>query len=703
MTETAAQAPASRRMELTTRGVLLGVVITVVFTAANVFFGLKAGLTFASSIPATVISMAVLRFFKNSTIQENNIVQTVASAAGTLSSIIFILPGLVIVGWWSGFPFWMSFGVCALGGILGVMYSIPLRRALVTDSDLPYPEGVACAEVLKVGSPGADPDASADELAGGAAETRAGLWTVIWGSLASAGFALVVGTKLFAANVARTLSAPASVFGAGGGTAYNLGLSMALLGVGHLVGLWVGIAMLLGVAIAWLGATPYLTAHHVQVGDMAAFVARYHVKPGLSAYVAGVFKNEVRLLGAGVIGVAAIWTLVKLIVPIVSGLRAAFASQKARQSGQGASLPITERDIPIGLVGLIGVVCLLPIGWMLVDFARQASIGGLTWPLAIGGVVFIAIMGFLVSAVCGYMAGLIGSSNSPLSGVGILATVAASALIVLGVKSTGGDLSGMAGKALIAFTLFLVSFVFNVASIANNNLQDLKTGQLVEATPWKQQAALIIGVLVGAAVIPPILGVLATVYGFVGQAGAGPAALAAPQAGLMTSLAQGVITGDLNWGLVGVGAAIGLGLILLDEGLRVLKWPRLAPLAVGLGVYLPQDVTLMIVVGAVIGHLFDRYMDGRPNGEGGKRLGVLLASGLIVGESLVGVVLAFLAGALMKGGPLDFIHVADPTTPLAIVGDDFPWATAFGLGGFAVVVLALYLYVIRQARRTQGA
>ena len=698
---TDAAAKAERRVELTVRGVLLGIVITVVFTAANVFFGLKAGLTFASSIPATVISMAVLRLFKSSTIQENNIVQTVASAAGTLSSIIFVLPGLVIVGWWTGFPFWMSFGVCALGGILGVMYSIPLRRALVTDSDLPYPEGVACAEVLKVGSPGADPSATADQLAGAEAETKAGLMTVVWGSVASAAFALLVGTKLFAGNVARTigLSSGAAL---GGGTGYNLGLSMALLGVGHLVGLWVGIAMLIGVAIAWLGAVPYLTAHHAQIGDLAAFVTRYHVKPGLDAYVAAVFKNEVRLLGAGVIGVAAIWTLLKLIVPIVTGLRAALASQKARQGGDGASLPLTERDIPIGLVGLIGLVCLVPIGWMLVVFAQQASIGALTWPLAIGGVIFIAIMGFLVSAVCGYMAGLIGSSNSPLSGVGILATVAASGLIVLGVRATGGDLSGMAGKALIAFTLFLVSFVFNVASIANNNLQDLKTGQLVEATPWKQQVALIIGVLVGAAVIPPILSQLGTVYGFVGQAGAGASALAAPQAGLMTSLAQGVITGDLNWGLVGIGAAIGVALIVLDEVLRRTKLPRLAPLAVGLGVYLPQDVTLMIVVGAIIGHLFDSYMNKKPYGESGKRLGVLLASGLIVGESLVGVVLAFLAGSLMKGGPLaNFIHVDDPTTPLAMVGDSFaPVATWLGVGAFAALTAALYLYVMRQATRT---
>src|SRR5579875_2222988 len=248
-------------VELTIRGMVLGAVITVVFTAANVFFGLKAGLTFASSIPATVISMAVLRGFKNSTIQENNIVQTVASAAGTLSSIIFVLPGLVMVGWWTGFPFWASFGICALGGILGVMYSIPLRRALVTDSDLPYPEGVACAEVLRVGSGN-----RVEQDPAAAAEGKAGLLTVVVGSLASAVFALVVATKVFAGNIAHFFRVGA------GGSGVNLGLSLALLGVGHLVGLWVGIAMLIGVLIAWVGAVPYLTSLHVQSGDVATWV-----------------------------------------------------------------------------------------------------------------------------------------------------------------------------------------------------------------------------------------------------------------------------------------------------------------------------------------------------------------------------------------------------------------------------------------------
>ena len=234
------------RTELTLRGLIIGILITLVFTAANVFFGLKAGLTFATSIPAAVISMAILRGFRNSTMQENNIVQTVASSAGTLSAIIFVLPGLVMVGWWTGFPFWVTFGICATGGILGVMYTIPLRRALVSDSDLPYPEGVACAEVLKVG--GGD-DAAAGSTEGG----KAGLLAVAGGTVVSAVFAIVVATRVFGSNVAQYFH----VGDRGAATGYDFSLSFALLAVGHLVGLWVGIAMLLGAVIAWGWAVPH--------------------------------------------------------------------------------------------------------------------------------------------------------------------------------------------------------------------------------------------------------------------------------------------------------------------------------------------------------------------------------------------------------------------------------------------------------------
>src|SRR3982074_1488091 len=239
-----------RRPELTIRGLIIGVIITLVFTAANVYFGLKAGLTFSTSIPAAVISMAILRSFRDATVQENNIVQTVASAAGTLSSIIFVLPGLVMIGWWTGFPFWISFAICALGGILGVMYSIPLRRALVTTSDLPSPAGVACAEVLKVGSSG-DSEPAADIEHG-----RAGLLAVLWGSIVSAVFAVVVATQMFAADVAQTFR----IGRKGAVSGYDFALSFALLAIGHLVGLSVGIAMLIGFPLCWgVGVPPAST------------------------------------------------------------------------------------------------------------------------------------------------------------------------------------------------------------------------------------------------------------------------------------------------------------------------------------------------------------------------------------------------------------------------------------------------------------
>src|SRR6476660_1449995 len=272
---------AQPRTELTLRGLILGVVITVLFTAANVFFGLKAGLTFATSIPAAVISMAILRSFKNATVQENNIVQTVASAAGTLSSIIFVLPGLIMIGWWTGFPFWISFLICALGGILGVMYSIPLRRALVTGSDLPYPEGVACAEVLKVGSGDAD--------AAGVEESRAGLRAVIWCSIVSAVFAVVVATKVFASDVASYFR----VNDRGGVTGFDFNLSMALFAVGHLVGLWVGVAMLLGALIGWGWGVPHFSTLAGTLSGDAADLAQ------------ATWSHQVRFLGAGTIGVAA--------------------------------------------------------------------------------------------------------------------------------------------------------------------------------------------------------------------------------------------------------------------------------------------------------------------------------------------------------------------------------------------------------------
>ena len=656
--------------ELTLRGLIIGILITLVFTAANVYFGLKAGLTFSTSIPAAVISMAILRAFKDTTVQENNIVQTVASAAGTLSSIIFVLPGLIMIGWWTGFPFWISFLICALGGILGVMYSIPLRRALVTNSDLPYPEGVACAEVLKVGSTG-DKEHAADIEHG-----RAGLLAVVWGSIVAAAFAIIVATQVFASDVAQTFR----IGRRGAVTGYDFSLSFALLAIGHLCGLSVGIAMLIGTGIGWGWLVPHYSA---LTGDLTTAAAQV---------AAGTWSLKVRFIGAGTIGVAAIWTLLKLVKPVASGLAGAMAAARARKAGKADTLPITERDIPIGIVGLVTFLCMAPIGWVLGYFANSSGLGSHMMTLVIGGVFYVFLMSFFVSAVCGYMAGLIGSSNSPLSGIGILVVIGAALLLVLGVKPYVGPEST---KALMAFALFTTAVIFNVAAIANNNLQDLKTGQLVEATPWKQQVALIIGVLAGAVVIPPVLNLVNQAYGFVGAPGAElrPNPLPAPQAGLISSLAQGVIAANIDWSLIRMGAYIGVAIIVLDAILaKTTKHMRVPALAVGLGIYLPTASTLMIVVGTIVGWFYDRNADRTRNPEGTKQLGVLLASGLIVGESIIGVVLSAI---------VVFSGVA---APLALVGAGFG-TTAIIIGGlaFAVTAFLLYRWILRMGARSPAA
>jgi putative OPT family oligopeptide transporter len=653
----------STRAELTIRGIIIGVIITLVFTAANVYAGLKAALTFSTSIPAAVISMAILRSFRDATIQENNIVQTVASAAGTLSSIIFVLPGLIMIGWWTDFPFWTSFWICALGGILGVMYSIPLRRALVTTSDLPYPEGVACAEVLKVGSSG--DSEHAHDLEHG----RAGLLAVLWGSIVSAAFAVIVETHLFASDLAQTFR----IGKRGAVSGYDFSLSFLLFGIGHLVGLSVGIAMLVGALIGWGWGVPHYSALANDLTTGAAVLAN-------NAW------SKVRYIGAGAIGVSAIWTLLKLAKPLASGLASAMAASRARKKGAADTLPITERDIPIGIVGLSTLLCMLPIGWLLARFGNSSGLGAHVAVLTAGGVAYIVLMSFFVSAVTGYMAGLIGSSNSPLSGIGILVVIGAALLLKPYVSPDTAN-------ALMAFALFTTAVIFSVAAIANNNLQDLKTGQLVDATPWKQQVALVIGVVAGAFVIPPVLDLMNHTYGFTGAPGADPVrALPAPQAGLISSLAKGVIAADIDWSLIQIGGMIGVGIILLDEILaRTTKHMRVPPLAVGLGIYLPTQSTLMIVVGAIVGWLFDRRADRTPKPAATKQLGVLLASGLIVGEGIIQVVISLIRA------------FSSSPAPLALGSADGPWfwkpaGIMIGGAAFAIVAFVLYRWILQMAR-----
>jgi putative OPT family oligopeptide transporter len=583
-------------------------------------------------------------------------VQTIASAAGTLASVIFVLPGLLMIGWWVHVPFWPTFGACAIGGVLGVMYTMPLRRALVSQSNLPYPEGVAAAEVLKVGMASRS----------GAAEGKLGLWAVIWGSVASAAYAAGAALKLMAGEMSIYFKTGSGATGMGAAS------SLALAGAGHLMGITVGIAMLAGLVIAWGVLVPLLTSMNPQ--------------PALSAadHALKVWSTEVRMMGAGAIGAAAIITLAGLAKPVMAGLKSAMDASR-RSKDLGADLPRTEQDLPIFIVGLVTLIAMVPAGWLLAAFLQGGVLESLTWPLVAIGVAYILIAGMFAAAVCGYMAGLIGSSNSPVSGIAILTILGAA----LSVGMVGRHLIGPeVTQALVAFSLFVTTVVLAVAVIGNDNLQDLKTGQLVDATPWKQQVGLLIGVIAGSAVVPPVLELLNHANGFAGApnlTAISSQPLAAPQATLISTLAKGVIGSNLPWHLVMNGALLGLGLVAINFLLKRFSNDKysLPPLGVGLAIYLPSSVTSPVVVGALAGWFFERSVEGKAWGDTAKRMAVLVMSGFIVGESLFNVGLAGLIVGTGNGEPLALpINLDEHTTMiialvsgLAVVAGLYRWSS----------------------------
>jgi len=669
--------------ELTFRGVLLGALITVIFTASNVFLGLKVGLTFSSAIPAAVISMSVLRLFKDANILENNMVQTQASAAGTLSSIIFILPALVMMGHWQGFPFWQTLGICAAGGMLGVMFTIPLRHVMVVQSDLPYPEGVAAAEILRVGSAERAQDAAQDSGGASAKPAATGMGDIVAGGAVAAAVS-------FAASGLRVLGDSVSGWFALGGAVIRLpmGFSLALLGAGYLIGIVAGLAMLTGLIISWGIAVPVLTA----MGDMPAGVS-------LETYATGLWSSQVRFIGAGVIGVGAIWTLATLFMPMARGVKASFSALTKAGAARAGQAPRTERDLSAGWISVVTLVLVAILVITFQVFLAGAPLSAAAiWKLVAYAVLFAFVFGFLVAAACGYMAGLVGSSTSPISGVGIVAIVLVSLLML----TLGGELLAVQNgvQMAIALAIFSTSAVVAVASISNDNLQDLKTGWLVGATPWRQQVALLIGCVVGAAVISPVLELLYNAYGFADampRDGMDPGqALSAPQATLMLAITRGIFTHQLNWTMILIGMAVGVALIVVDEILkRTCRVARIPVLAVGIGIYLPPTVAAPIVAGAVLAWLLERALRRRAAAAGkpyeqfadaANRRGVLIASGLIVGESLVGVLMAAIIGG------------AGTDAPLAIAGEAFAKPASYlGLAVFVMVAVLFWRRVMRLA------
>jgi putative OPT family oligopeptide transporter len=644
---------AAPQRELTLRSLIIGGLLTFVFTAANVYFGLRVGLTFSTAIPAAVISMAILRTMGGSNMVENNIVQTIGSAAGAVATMVFVLPGLVIVGWWTRIPYWETMLVCATGGVLGVMLSVPMRRALVVDSDLPYPEGVAGAEILRVGMADAE----------GARENKVGLATIVWGAAAGAFYYLLTSIRVAAAEVGRNFKFAGGVSGVAGST------SLGLIAIGHLIGLTTGIAMLAGVITSRFILLPWLS----------------YGLPGAVDDVAGtVFSDQVRFVGAGAMAIAAVWALVRIMGSIMRGLAGIAATARARR--EGGAIDLTERDLPGGWVLGVSAVMFGPILYLVWQFVQGGPLAGSIGAVLGLAFVFIVVVGVFTAVVTGYMAGLVGTSNSPVSGVGILSILIASVLVA---AIFGGATTPDRAAPLIAFALFIVSFVFGIAIVANDNLQDLKTGHLVGSTPWKQQVALIVGVIAGSLVLPPVLQLLADTFGFLGAPGAGPNALAAPQASLFAAIAQGVLGGSLRWDLVGIGAAIGVVIVIVDEVLGKSGKGRFPPLAVGMGIYLPVSLVLPAVLGTVIGHVWNKMALTTARPEYTVRLGVLLATGLVVGDSLMGLAYAGAVGAL--GDPARLSVVPDSFAPAA------EWIAVIAL---ILLLVAVYARTKREAKRT---
>lgn len=666
--------------ELTLRGIILGALITVIFTASNVYLGLKVGLTFASSIPAAVISMAVLKFAKDSNILENNIVQTQASAAGTLSSIIFVLPALLMLGYWTGFPFWQTTILCIAGGILGVIFTIPLRYAMVVNSDLPYPEGVAAAEILRAGEQDTSDDTPAQSYASTGAKD-----IVIGGALSGIVAFLTGGLRVLADSAGYWFKAGSAI------TQLPMGFSLALLGAGYLVGVAGGIAILLGIFIAWGAAVPILTSMTPQPSDME-----------MSAFAMKIWKENVRFIGAGTIGVAAIWTLLTLMKPMIEGLK---ISMQALKGGNSSNLSRMEQDLsPKVMIGWTVVMTLL-LAVSFYQFVADASLpAGLAWLLVLVCTAVTFIIGFLIAAACGYMAGLVGSSSSPISGIGIISIVVISLILLLVGNAYPQLLTTGDGKFVTALALFCGSAVLCVATISNDNLQDLKTGYLVKATPWRQQIALMIGVVVGALVISPILELLYKAYGFTGALPRpdmdASQALGAPQATLMTTIAKGIFAHNLNWDFILIGVLIGAVLIVANTLLRKTSAGKysLPVLAVGMGIYLPPTITMPIFIGSVLAWWIKSHITKNSaaaqrerNLKLAERKGTLFAAGLIVGESLIGVIMAFIIAASVTTGGSD----APLALKLANWDNIAQW---LGLLAFVLAIVILARRVLSSAK-----
>jgi putative OPT family oligopeptide transporter len=594
--------PATR--QLTVRAVVLAVILAMILAAANAYLGLFAGLTIATAIPAAVVSMGVLRLLGGGTILENNIVQTGASAGSSIAAgVIFTIPALIILGYWQDFRYSWVLAIAGLGGLLGVLFSVPLRRTMIVEDPLPFPEGKAAAEVLKAGdNPG--PGLKILALSG------------------------VIGAvvKLAAASGLRMI--PDAAIGGGFIGKYlgymGTGLSPALLGVGYIVGLNVGIVVVSGSILSFNIAIPIY--HAFFLGSDPALAASIAGASAVDA-AGAIWSAKIRYLGVGTMLIGGVWTLFSLRKSLASGIKSGFA---AARKGTGKIVAETERDLPMKWMLVALVAFVVPLGLLYQAIVDQ-------WMVSIPMTIIMIVAGFLFVSVSAYLAGLVGSSNNPVSGITIATILFASVVLVL---LLGGD-----SKIGAVAAIMIGAVVCCAAAVGGDNLQDLKAGYIVGATPWKQQLMLAIGAFSCALIMAPVLNLLAQAYGIGAPTAEHPNPLSAPQATLMASVANGMFGGKLPWTMIAIGAGIGAVVIALDEWLKSRKSSfRVPVLAAAIGIYLPLELMVPIFLGGLLSYFVERRKRLKAGDEDMRdrihRPGTLFSAGLITGEALMGIAIA---------------------------------------------------------------
>lgn len=620
--------------EITIKAVVLGVLLSMVLAAANAYLGLFAGMTVSASIPAAVVSMGILRFFKKHNILENNIVQTAASAGESLAAgVIFTLPALIILGTWSSFSFkWVAI-IAGFGGILGVLFTIPLRRSLIVEAKLKFPEGIATAEVLETGQKGGK-----------------GVLHIARAAIASGLF------KIGAGGVGLWPDKIEAAKGVGPTLAYfGSNLSPALLSVGYIVGLNIAVLIFLGGAANWLVAIPICAAIQGRPEEVSAV-----------EWAGGIWSAKTRYIGVGAMVVGGLWTIIAMRKSLVAGVASGLKAYR-KVTGPKEEIDRVEKDMPMKWVLMMIIGSVVPLYLVYQVFVNDV-------PVSLSMAAIMLVTGFVFSAVAGYMAGLVGSSNNPISGVTIATVLVSSLLLFL--------MMGEAAENGPAAAIIIGSVVCCAAAIAGDNMQDLKAGKIVGATPWKQQVMQLIGTVSAALVLAPVLILLQEAYGFAGQPGAEETALAAPQANLMASVARGVFHKDLPWSFLFIGMGVAVAIIALDRYLeKIGSGFRTPVLAVAIGFYLPFELSVPIFAGGLIHYAVSKVRKARHAGneevEGSTRNGLLFASGLITGEALTGILLAI---------PIVILKRFDIGLPFMSM--PFGWILGIAL----LVAVALWLY-----------